>query len=135
MADGRRDSNAVKRYIDLLQRVNALKNRRSPNEIDGRLQEIEVELVGVDSLKLLKLLQERRALLRERDERVDPADLEEAEKEFERVARGYSERKGIEYQTWRDAGVPPAVLRKAGVSTHHHYGHAIDEEPLAPSRS
>ena len=32
------------------------------------------------------------------------------------VARGYSERKGIVYATWREAGVPPAVLAKAGIS-------------------
>jgi hypothetical protein len=30
-------------------------------------------------------------------------------------AKGYSDRKGITYGTWREFGVPAEVLRKAGI--------------------
>jgi len=32
------------------------------------------------------------------------------------VAKSYSSRKGISYAAWREVGVEPAVLKKAGIS-------------------
>ncbi len=40
-------------------------------------------------------------------------DIEEA---FVGVAKGYGERKGISYATWRDVGVSAATLKRAGIS-------------------
>ena len=48
-------------------------------------------------------------------ERVDFAGLETA---FVRIAKRFSQSRGIRYGAWRDAGVPPAVLRRAGISRH-----------------
>jgi hypothetical protein len=31
------------------------------------------------------------------------------------TARTYGERKGITYAAWRELGVPPAVLKRAGI--------------------
>lgn len=44
---------------------------------------------------------------------VDVAELEEA---FVNAATAYGARRGITYSAWRAAGVPPAVLRRAGIS-------------------
>ena len=33
-----------------------------------------------------------------------------------KVARGYSQRSGISYTAWRQVGVAPSVLTKAGIS-------------------
>ncbi len=38
------------------------------------------------------------------------------EKQFIKVAKGYGERKGITYGTWRAAGVSAAVLHSADIS-------------------
>ena len=38
------------------------------------------------------------------------------ESAFANVASAYSDRKGISYGAWRSAGVPAAVLKKAGVA-------------------
>src|SRR5215212_7548473 len=38
------------------------------------------------------------------------------EKAFVGAAKGYSDRKRISYTAWRELGVPPEVLKKAGVS-------------------
>jgi hypothetical protein len=38
------------------------------------------------------------------------------ESAFVKSARSYSERKGISYAAWRQVGVEPAVLKKAGIS-------------------
>jgi hypothetical protein len=33
-----------------------------------------------------------------------------------KVAKGYSARQGISYASWREVGVEPSVLKKAGIS-------------------
>ena len=42
-------------------------------------------------------------------------DLQELEDEFVKAAADYSRRKGITYAAWREAGIDPAVLRRAGI--------------------
>jgi hypothetical protein len=44
------------------------------------------------------------------------ADLSDLEAEFVAAAKGYSERKGISYAAWREAGVSAATLSAAGIS-------------------
>ena len=44
---------------------------------------------------------------------VDTSELETA---FVEVAKSYSDRNAISYNAWRQIGVEPAVLRKAGIS-------------------
>ena len=42
-------------------------------------------------------------------------DINKLESDFVRVEKQLSERRGIGYGAWRDAGVPPHVLKRAGV--------------------
>jgi hypothetical protein len=46
------------------------------------------------------------------EETVDRAKLEMG---FVRNAKAYTKRKGISYAAWREAGVPAATLKKAGI--------------------
>ena len=46
----------------------------------------------------------------------ESVDLTKMEASFAEVASAYSDRKGISYGAWRSAGVPAAVLKKAGVA-------------------
>jgi hypothetical protein len=43
-------------------------------------------------------------------------DISDLEAEFAKVAKSYSERRGIGYSTWRDVGVDAAALKAAGIS-------------------
>ena len=45
----------------------------------------------------------------------DGADLGATEAAFVDVAKSYSERQGISYTAWREVGVQPAVLKRAGI--------------------
>jgi hypothetical protein len=66
-------------------------------------------------LKRLHLIQQRKAIesrLNESDSGEDISDLEEG---FVAAASEYGARKGIDYSTWREAGVRAEVLRRAGV--------------------
>ena len=46
----------------------------------------------------------------------ETVDLAGVEKGFIGAAKDYGQRKGISYATWREVGVTPAVLKKAGIS-------------------
>lgn len=43
-------------------------------------------------------------------------DLSELEDDFVGAAADYGSRRGLTYAAWREAGVPPAVLRRAGIT-------------------
>ena len=89
---------------------------RTPASIEKRLKNVESELADAAPLHRLQLVQERMDLQRELD-RLDAADdLTALEREFAKVARGYAQRKGISYAAWRELGVAPDVLRKAGIT-------------------
>jgi hypothetical protein len=47
------------------------------------------------------------------DASVDTASLEDA---FVAVAQSCGERQGISYATWREIGVPPGILKRAGIT-------------------
>ncbi len=81
-----------------------------------RLEAIERDLKGASSIDELRLLQERRNLQSELAAAGSGSELSTLEGGFVAVAKAYSEHKGISYATWREFGVPAAVLSKAGIS-------------------
>ena len=77
---------------------------------------IEQQLPAADALSKLHLLQELKDLNDERTRVAQVKDLSALEKQFIKVAKAYGERKGINYGTWRAAGVSAVVLQKAEIS-------------------
>lgn len=91
--------------------------KRTPDSIKARLDKVEAELGDAAPLQRLQLVQERMDLEAELAAVAAPAvDLDALEKEFVGAAPGYSRRKGISYAAWREAGVPAATLKAAGIS-------------------
>jgi hypothetical protein len=81
-----------------------------------RLDRIDAELATADPLKRLQLIQERLDLSAELEAAGQTVDLTGLEQDFVDAAAAYSARKGISYAAWRELGVEPAVLKRAGVS-------------------
>lgn len=117
LAQGRAEGRAVRTYLDAL-RANKPKRgrKRTPDSIKKRLAAIDAELDASDALGELRLVQERRDLQRELDSMGEAVDITALEAGFVDVARSYSERQGIDYASWREVGVPAAVLKRAGIS-------------------
>ena len=117
MAAGRAEGRAVKNYLEALEQHRPKRGRRrTADSINARLQKVEDELPTADPVTRLSLVQERIDLteeLKHMDEAVDMTEVEEA---FVSAAKAYSERKNISYKAWREIGVPPAVLQRAGIS-------------------
>jgi hypothetical protein len=116
LAQGRMESKVVRDYLEALRSAKPKRGRkRSPESIQKRLTKIETELASADPLTELLLLQERRDLQDEAESLGSGDDLASAEEAFVKVAKTYSERRHISYATWREVGVEPAVLKRAGV--------------------
>jgi hypothetical protein len=118
LAEGRNHARTVGRYLEALDAHKPKRGRkRTADTVKKRLTAIEPELKAAAGLSRLTLLQERRDLEVElAGMQVGAPDLSALEKDFVKVAKTYAQRKGISYGAWREFGVPPEVLKKAGVS-------------------
>jgi hypothetical protein len=117
MAAGRTEGRAVKKYLEALEGHRPRRGRkRTPESINARLDRIDHELIAADPMTRLSLIQERLDLKDELRRMETVVDLTEVEADFVTAAKAYGERKGISYQAWREIGVPPAVLKSAGIN-------------------
>lgn len=117
LAQGRTEAKVVKNYLEALRANKPRRGRkRTPDSINKRLAAIDQNLLEADPLDELKLIEERRRLSEELESMAATVDIAEFEEAFVTVAKGYSERQGISYSSWREVGVEPSVLKRAGVS-------------------
>ncbi len=117
LAEGRAHGRAVREYLDALEESRPKRGRkRTPDSVKKRLTAVEAELGDAGGVKRVQLLQERRDLRTELETFGTTVDLSSVEKAFVKAAKPYSENKGISYATWREAGVPADVLKKAGIT-------------------
>ena len=117
MAEGRTQSRAVSAYLDALTSNRPKRGRKRTHEsIDRRLAAIDGDLPTANPIKQLSLVQERIDLLAEKESMGATVDLSGLEADFVAAAKGYGDRKGISYAAWRQLGVPPEVLKRAGIS-------------------
>ena len=117
LAEGRNQGRSVRRYLEALDAHKPKRGRkRTPESMQKRLDRIDVELAAADPLKRLQLIQERLDLKSELEVASDKVDLTELEQGFVDAAAAYSKRKGISYAAWRELGVEPGVLKRAGIS-------------------
>ena len=117
LAEGRNQGRAVRRYLEALDRHRPKRGRkRTRDSIQRRLGRIEEELAAADPLKRLQLIQERLDLTTELEGFDTQVDLSGLEEDFVKAAAEYSTRKGISYAAWRELGVEPAVLKRAGIT-------------------
>jgi len=117
LAAGRNEGRAVRRYLEAIDAHKPKRGRkRTPESIQKRLGVIEHQLPQADPLNRVNLIQERMDLTSEMAAMDNKVDLTELELEFVKAAKGYSERRGISYAAWREAGVSASVLKQAGIS-------------------
>ena len=114
---GRAEGRIVRDYLEALRSNKPKRGRkRTADSINKRLAAIEAELPAASAIEELQLIQERRDLTAELASLGSGVDIGEIEDSFVSVAKGYGERKGISYASWRDVGVSAATLKRAGIS-------------------
>jgi len=116
LAEGREQGRAVRRYLEALEAHKPKRGRkRTPESMEKRLAGIEEKLPSADPLTRLQLVQERMDLQQQLEAADTTVDMAALEDEFVKAAPDYSRRKGITYAAWREAGIDPAVLKRAGI--------------------
>lgn len=116
LAKGRSQAKAVRDYLEALEKSSRPGRRLSRDEIAEKIQQAQEQAESVeDPAKRVELIQKRLDYEERLADHEEAPDIETLEKGFVEAAREYSERKGISYTAWREAGVPASVLREAGV--------------------
>ena len=110
------ETSIVRTYLEGLCEQARPSGRRTTTYLHNRIAAIDVELESASPLDRLLLIQERMDCEADLESRTDDAGRAANEERFLEVAASFSERKGVSYKAWRQAGVPATVLRKAGVS-------------------
>ncbi|MEN8233440.1 MAG: hypothetical protein ABFR89_00775 [Actinomycetota bacterium] len=116
LAQGRRESKAIKAYLEA---VVVPKRRGRPVTPES----LELKIAGLDEkvrmendpLARVDLIQARLDAQEALDQMTATIDMSALEAGFVECAASYSERKGITWPAWREAGVPAAILTAAGV--------------------
>lgn len=116
LAAGRSQGRAVRNYLEALEAHKPKRGRkRTPESIAKRLSAIDGEIEEAGAMDRLLLIQERTDLQNELNSLEAGVDLAELEEAFIAEALDFSERKGINYASWRELGVEAAVLKAAGI--------------------
>lgn len=117
MAQGRRESRAVRNYLDALERGRRRGPKVTPQKLQKRIAETQQAIEDTDDPQVrLELIQQRMDDEARLQEVSDHDSIDDLEPGFVDVAASYSERKGISYAAWRELKVPAKVLRAAGIS-------------------
>jgi hypothetical protein len=117
LAKGREQGRAVRAYLAALEQERKPGRRVDRDGIEQRITELQTRIDDEpDPAKRVELIQKRLDLETRLVELADEPDLDGLETEFIDAAAEYSERKGISYSAWREAGVPAATLKAAGIA-------------------
>ena len=117
LALGREQGRAVRDYLEALEAHKPKRGRKRTTEtVQKQLADVEDRIPTADPLTRLHLIQDRLNLQREIAAMSEPVDVAALESAFVTVAADYGTRKGISYAAWREFGVDPAVLKRAGIS-------------------
>lgn len=118
IAAGRVETAAVGDYLEALEETKPKRGRRlSAEQLTERRVGLNTELASgtLKPLKRLEAMQAVRDIDSQLAEVQAQPDMSAVEQGFIEHAASYGERKGIQYATWREAGVPADVLSRAGI--------------------
>jgi len=118
LVEGRTMSATVDRYLAAVNTPKQRGRKVSKAALTQRLTDARARFktaVGVDKVLAAQEVRNLEARLApmNADEGVDLKSLEAA---FVKVAKTFSNKRGIRYGAWRDAGVSAAVLQRAGIA-------------------
>ena len=116
LANGRAEGRVIREYLEIVEATKPRRGRkRTPESIARRLTLIAQEMKTADPVTKVRLVQERLNLRSELAGMKSKTEVQAAETKFVKVAKRFSDRNEITYDAWREVGVSPTVLKKAGI--------------------
>ena len=117
LANGRNEGRVIRDYLEVVEAIKPRRGRRrTPESIAKRLAAISAEMKVTDPVTKVRLMQERLNLRTELAGMKNKTEVAATEAKFVKVAQSFSERNEITYEAWREFGVAPAVLKRAGIT-------------------
>lgn len=117
LANGRTEGRIIREYLEIVEATKPKRGRkRTPDSITKRLTVIQSDLKTADPVTKVRLIQERLNLRSELAGMKSKTEITAAEAKFVKVARSFSTRNDISYDAWREFGVTPTVLKRAGIA-------------------
>jgi hypothetical protein len=117
LANGRNEGRVIREYLEIVEATKPRRGRRrTPESIARRLAAISAEMKTADPVTQVRLIQERLNLRTELAGMKSKTEVVAAETQFVKVAKSFSERNDITYDAWREFGVVPTVLKRAGIT-------------------
>jgi len=118
LAEGRTLSATVSRYLAAINTPQRRGRKVSKATMVDRLATARAQAktaVGIDKLLAAQAVRDLQAKIGQLDS-VSGADIKTLEADFVKVAKQFSQQRGISYGAWRDAGVSAQVLKRAGIA-------------------
>lgn len=116
LAEGREHGRIVNQYLDALDAHKPKRGRKvTPEAIQERIVKVDADLLTAKPSERLNLVQQKMDLEAQLRRTETNTAIDELEKQFVKVAKPYAERKGLSYAAFREVGVSPEVLKKAGL--------------------
>ena len=115
LAEGRKQARAIKAYLK------ALGDRRPGRPVTAESLTKKIDNLSAkigdeaDPLKKVEMVQQRLDAEDQLAALAETVDFSRLEVDFVQAVKAYSDRKGISYSAWREAGVPAEVLRTAEI--------------------
>ena len=117
IAAGRTETAAVRDYLEAFEIHRPKPGRRqSAESLNAKRDAIDAQIVEATPIKRLLLMQERRDVEAAIEALQVAPDMTSVEEGFVTHAASYGRRKGIQYATWREFGVPTDMLTRAGIT-------------------
>lgn len=117
LAKGRQQARAVRNYLEALERDARRGPKLDREQLEKRINDLNQQIEEEENpARRVELIQRRLEYEQRLNATDDEPDMESLEEAFVKAAKEYSERKGITYTAWREAGVPAAVLKRAGIA-------------------
>lgn len=123
LAKGRAQGRAVRDYLQALEQEGRSGRSVDKGTLEERINKVQSQIDAEDNpAKRVELIQKRLDYEERLVEIEEQPDVDALENDFKKAVKEYSERKGITYSAWREAGVPASVLRDAGVARTRRTG-------------
>ncbi len=117
IAAGRIEAAAVRDYLEALETNRPKPGRRPTAEsLNAKKAAVDAQIADAKPIQRLNLMQERRDIDAAIEALQVEPDMASVEEGFVAHAANYGRRKGIQYATWREFGVPTDMLTRAGIT-------------------
>ena len=114
LSESMEQSHAVRAYLSAWDSQTS-RSRQSPDEMRASVARLKDKIAEATPILKIQMIQKRRDIEIRLETFESVPDITDVGSRFVEVVKAYSEGKGIDYETWREYGIPASVLKQGGM--------------------